>query len=245
MPDALTTIPALLRRAASDSADVEALVDGDVRLTFAELDAAVTRFARAVVAHGLQPGDRVVVWAPNSANWVVCALGVLAAGGVLCPVNTRFRGDEARYAVAKVQASMVILDDTFLDAAYLATLRGDGPPAGIGHPVPLLPSVHTVIDLGAATGREKVGDGVWSLEGFTALAEQVDLGVIDARIAAIEPDGVADILFTSGTTGYPKGAMVSHRSNLLVDLEWSRRAGLRAGDRYLIVNPFFLSLIHI
>src|SRR5688500_14781150 len=96
----VTTIPALLRQAAQDAAELEALVDGDLRMTFAELDAAVTRFARAAVAVGLEPGDRVVVWAPNSADWVVSALGVLAAGGVLCPVNTRFKGPEAREAVA-------------------------------------------------------------------------------------------------------------------------------------------------
>ena len=241
MSGVLTTIPALLRQAAQDAAEVEALVDGDVRMTFAELDAAVTRFARAAVAHGLEPGDRIVIWAPNSADWVISALGVLAAGGVLCPVNTRFRGEEARHAVAKVRATMVILDDAFLGANYLATLRGDGPPPVTGHPVPLLPSVRTVVDLSAAAGRTQAGDDVWPLADFTALADQVDPGVIDGRIAAIDPEGVADILFTSGTTGHPKGAMVSHASNLRVDLQWARLVGLRRGDRYLMVNPFFHS----
>ncbi len=240
MSDVLTTIPALLRQAAQDAAELEALVDGDVRMTFAELDAAVNRFARAAVAHGLEPGDRVVVWAPNSADWVVSALGVLAAGGVLCPVNTRFRGAEARSVIAKVRATMVVLDDAFLDAHYLAALRGDGPSPAVGRPVPLLPSVRTVVDL-SATGREQTDHGVWSLAGFTALADQVDPGVVDERIAALAPEDVSDILFTSGTTGYPKGAMVSHASNLRVDREWARLVGLRRGDRYLMVNPFFHS----
>lgn len=241
MNDECTTIPALLRQAAHDSADCEALVDGDVRLTFAELDAAVTRFARAAVAHGLQAGDRVAVWAPNSADWVVTALGVLAAGGVLCPVNTRFRGEEARYAIDKVRATMVVLDDTFLQTGYLAALRGAGSAPTAEQPAPLVPSVRTVIDLSADPGREQTGDGVWSLEGFTALADQVESAAVDERIAAIDPDSMADILFTSGTTGYPKGAMVSHLGNLRVNSEWARLVGMQTGDRYLMVNPFFHS----
>ena len=146
MSDVLTTIPALLRQAAQDAAELEALVDGDVRMTFAQLDAAVNRSARAAVAHGLEPGDRVIVWAPHSADWVVRALGVLAAGGVLCAVNPRVRGAEARSVIAKVRATMVVLDDAFLDTRYLAALRGDGPSPAAGRPVAQLPAVGSVVD---------------------------------------------------------------------------------------------------
>ncbi|SMC96065.1 FadD3 family acyl-CoA ligase [Lentzea albidocapillata] len=231
------TIPACLRSAAVEAPDVDAVVDGDVRLSFADLDAAVTRFARAVIARGLQPGDRAAVWAPNSAGWVVAALGILAAGGVLVPVNTRFKGEEARFALTKVRASMLVVEDRFLDHHYLAMLRDSSPEKPGGRrPVPALPHLHTVVTLDDTDDRTAL-----TLDAFLAGGDHTPESEVDRRIAAIRPDDVADILFTSGTTGYPKGAMVTHLSDLLVDEAWSDMCGLRPGDRYLLINPFFHS----
>ncbi len=237
MSEEFTTIPACLRAAAAEEPDTEALVDGDLRLTYAGLDAAVTRFARAAVAHGLRPGDRAAVWAPNSADWVIAALGILAAGGVLVPVNTRFKGAEARYALDKVRASLLVVDDGFLGNGYLAMLRDSSPVEPTAdRPVPALEHLRTVVTM------DDVDDPVaLPLGRFLSAAEAVPAHRVDERIAAIKPDDVADILFTSGTTGFPKGAMVTHRSDLLVDEAWSDMCGLRPGDRYLLVNPFFHS----
>lgn len=233
----LTTIPACLRAAALDAGTIEAVVDGDVRLTYAQLDAEVTRFARAAVACGLQPGDRAAVWAPNSARWVVAALGILAAGGVLVPVNTRFKGEEARYALGRVRASLLVVDDGFLDNNYLAAVRGDDPRAPSDEsPVPALPHLRTVVTLDATDDPVAL-----PFDAFLAGGESIPEAEVDRRIAALRPDDVADILFTSGTTGYPKGAMVTHGSNLRTDLAWAEMAGLRRADRYLLVNPFFHS----
>src|SRR5690242_3461534 len=91
------TVPSALRAAAADSPDVEAVVDGDLRLSFAALTTRAEEFARALVASGIQPGEAVSIWAPNSATWIVAALGSLAAGAVLVPVNTRYKGAEAHY----------------------------------------------------------------------------------------------------------------------------------------------------
>src|SRR3954462_15387623 len=93
------TVPAVLRAAASDSADVEAIVSGDVRLTFAQLQEQVTAFARAALADGVGPGDRVAVWAPNTDRWVIAALGALSVGAVLVPVNTRFKVEEVQHVL--------------------------------------------------------------------------------------------------------------------------------------------------
>ncbi|GAA2358338.1 FadD3 family acyl-CoA ligase [Dactylosporangium salmoneum] len=233
----LTTIPACLRMAAADSPSVEAVVDGDLRLTFAQLDAEVTTFARAAVARGLRPGDRAAVWAPNSGRWIIAALGILAAGGVLAPINTRFKGEEARYAIGRVRASLLVVEDGFLDNGYLAAVRGSDPrPPADRMPVPALPHVRTVVTIDTT-------DDPFALpfERFLAGAEAVPAHEIDRRIERLRPDDIADIMFTSGTTGYPKGATVTHAANMRVNLAWSEAVGLRPLDRYLLVNPFFHS----
>lgn len=233
-----TTIPACLGSAAAEAPDVEAVVDGDVRLTYADLQAQAHRFARAVIARGLRPGDRAAIWAPNSAVWVVSALGVLCAGGIVVPVNTRFKGAEARYVLGKVRASLLVVHDDFLHGGYLAALRDeDGLAApSCEFPVPGLPELRTVVTVDAT------GDPAAEfLESFLSKAEAVPQSVVDARIAEIAPDDVADVLFTSGTTGFPKGVMVSHRGDLNVDQAWADVVGLRPGDRYLLINPLFHS----
>lgn len=234
-----TTIPAELRAAAVDAPEVEAIVDGDIRLTFSQLRDEAERFARGLVAHGLAAGDRVMLWAPNSARWIIAAFGVMAAGGILSPINTRFKGAEARYAIDKVRATMLIVDDSFLGNDYLTMVRdADRAAPRADQPISACPSVHSVITLDTVAPADE------SVTGYDALladGETVPESEIDARIAAQSPEDVVDILFTSGTTGFPKGAMVTHRSNLLVDLAWCDMAGLRRGDRYLLINPFFHS----
>lgn len=234
-----TTIPACLRSAAAEVPDVEAVVDGDVRLTYADLEAQAHRFARAVIARGLRPGDRAAIWAPNSVSWVVSALGVLCAGGVVVPVNTRFKGAEARHVLGKVRANLLVVHDDFLHGGYLAALRDEGGPAAVPSaefPVPGLPELRTVV-----TVDETRDPAAVSLETLLSEAESVPQSAVDARIADIAPDDVADVLFTSGTTGFPKGAMVSHRGDLAVDQAWADMVGLRPGDRYLLINPLFHS----
>ena len=116
---AALSVPLLLRSAAADSPDVEAVVDGDLRLTYAELAAQAEEFARALVAAGVQPGEAVSIWAPNSATWVIASLGAHAAGAVLVPVNTRYKGAEARHLLAKARVVLLLVDQGFLGNDYL------------------------------------------------------------------------------------------------------------------------------
>lgn len=237
------TIPGTLREAAASCPDLEALIGGErqLPLSYRQLDEAVTLFARSLAARGVSPGERVALWAPNSARWVISALGILAAGAVLVPVNTRFKGAEVRYVLVKARVSAVVLDDNFLGNSYLSLLRDSGAAEGTHEPtperpLPLLPEVHTVVTVHATTDLAAL-----SWDRFHEFASRVPASQIDSRIAALDPQSVSDILFTSGTTGDPKGAMTTHEANIRVDRAWADMVGLRAGDRYLIINPMFHS----
>ncbi|HTR70755.1 MAG TPA: FadD3 family acyl-CoA ligase [Mycobacteriales bacterium] len=201
----------------------EALVDGDLRLTYAELDATVSEAARAVMAAGIDAGDRVAIWGPNCARWVIAALALQRAGAVLVPLNTRFVGDEAAYVLAKAGVRLLFTVTDFLDRDYPASLPRDAVP-----------------DLGRIVIMSgPVDDGCESWDVFLAGGGSVDGDALAACTASIGSDDLSDILFTSGTTGAPKGAMCTHGQTLRAYAVWSTVVGLREGDRYLIVNPFF------
>jgi acyl-CoA synthetase (AMP-forming)/AMP-acid ligase II len=214
-----TTVPAVLRRAAEHFADVEAVADGEVRLTFAELAERAADGARAFVTAGLEPGDRVAIWAPNIHEWVVAALSTHLAGGVLVPLNTRFKGLEAADIVARSRARLLLCVNGFLDNDYVTAIRD----AGVA-----LPSLEQIVVL---RGDVAPGDTSWS--DFVARATPT------AVLPEIRPGDLSDILFTSGTTGRPKGVMTTHAQTVRVFDDWSRIVGLVEADRYLVVNPFF------
>ncbi|MEX3101640.1 MULTISPECIES: FadD3 family acyl-CoA ligase [unclassified Streptomyces] len=193
------TIPELVLSTADRFGDAEAVVDGELRLTFRDLADRVRRTAGAFASAGIGPGDRVALWAPNSAEWIVAAFGLLTAGGVLVPVNTRFLDEEAHDIVVRSGAKALLVQNGFLDREFT------GPPG-----VP-------VLDL--------------KTSGFLASGVPLD--------PKTGEDDLADIVFTSGTTGRPKGVMTTHGQTLRLYTEWCDLARLRQGDRYLIVNPFF------
>ena len=209
------TIPGALATAAARHGDRPAYVQGDTTVSFAGLLARVRDTARSLCALGLQPGDRVCVWAPNSIDWVVAALATTYAGGVLVPVNSRYTASEVADIVERTHARIVVVDDGFLGRTQIADL-----PAASD-----LETVREVVDLN-------------HLDRLAGLATDVD---VDARAGAVSPDDVADILFTSGTTGRSKGAMSTHRQTIGVADVWGALGGVGAEDRYLVVNPFFHS----
>jgi HIP---CoA ligase len=222
--DPVRSIPALAQWAAAQYGGAEAVVDGETRLTFRELAALAHQATRAAMARGIRPGDRVAIWAPNSWEWIVATLGTLGAGAWLVPVNTRFKGDEAAYVLDRADVAALFTVRGFLGTDYVAMLRETAP-----H---LRCLDHVVFLAGSRTGERTFDD-------YLATGDAVDEADAVARIASLGPDDVADVIFTSGTTGRPKGVMLEHGASLRAFDVWARCFGLREGDRYLIVNPFF------
>ena len=223
-PSSVGTIPRLVIDSSERHAELPALEseDGKTTIRYAELAQAMERSAKAFIAAGLEPGDRVGIWAQNCVEWVIAAIGLQAAGGVLVPLNTRFKGPEAAYILNKSRARILVTAGEFLGTRYVDLAREES-----------LDTVEQIVDLLG----ESPDATAW--EDFLRAGEGVASEEVTSRIDAIEPDQLSDILFTSGTTGKPKGAMCTHEQVLRGYESWTEVVGLRKGDRYLVVNPFF------
>jgi acyl-CoA synthetase (AMP-forming)/AMP-acid ligase II len=245
------TIPAVLVHAAREYGDATALAEpGGPRLSYRELHEQAVLVARALMAEGVQPGDRVALWSPNTHHWVLAALGTLCAGATLVPVSTRFTGHEALDVISRSGARGLIVAGPFLGTDRLAALRAaaaeetggyHGPGAALGRLL-LVVSV-PVEDRPAEDGPAEDGpaEGATGWDDFTRRASAVPAAEAARRARAVRPDDVSDILFTSGTTGRSKGAMTAHRQSLAVARAWADCGQLSRADRYLVVNPFFHS----
>ena len=213
------TVPAALERAAREFGDGEAVVDPNDRWTFAQLHDESLRVARALAASGVRPGDRVALWSPNSARWIAASFGVYAAGAVLVPVNTRFKGMEAAHVLGRSGASVLLASSDAVGTNLLGLLEDAELP--------------TLRERVVVEGPAHAGAVSWD----DFLARGATDG--DRPLPVVGDNDLADIIFTSGTTGAPKGAMLGHGPSVRTYEAWSDAVGLRRGDRYLCVYPFF------
>ncbi|QUR69124.1 3-((3aS,4S,7aS)-7a-methyl-1,5-dioxo-octahydro-1H-inden-4-yl)propanoate--CoA ligase FadD3 [Mycobacterium spongiae] len=216
------TVPAAVDRSVRQLPGHDALVTDDRSFTSHELRDEVYRAAAALVALGVERGDRVAIWSPNTWHWVVACLAIHHAGAAMVPLNTRYTAEEAADILGRTKAPVLFAMGRFLDADRAADLDRAALPA-------LRHIVRVPID---------EPDGTWD-EFMDAGAGAGTLDAVRARASAVSPDDVSDILFTSGTTGRSKGVMCAHRQSLSASASWAANGKITSADRYLCINPFF------
>ncbi|WP_293390169.1 AMP-binding protein [Nevskia sp.] len=203
-----------LRRAAQRDPDKTVLVDGEVRLSYGQLDARVSRCANALIADGLLPGERVVTLCNNSLDFVVAFFGIQRAGLIWVPINTSLGLDDVRYIVEHAEARYAIVDSAQL----------------------LRPELRMLLETQPGCGLVIEGPAAGALRAFNA--------ALDAQ-PANEPDveihdrDVSQIMYTSGTTGRPKGVMQTHQAVVMAALANAMEMGLRREDIGNAMMPLF------
>jgi len=216
------TVPAALDRLARQLPDHDALITDERSFTAAGLRDEVHRAAAALIALGVQPKDRVAIWSPNTWHWVVACLAIHHAGAAMVPLNTRYTAEEAGDILARTGAPVLFAMGRFLGTDRVAGLDRLDSQA--------LPALRHVVRIPI-----DADDGTWD----DFIAEGAEPAALAARAAAVTPDDVSDILFTSGTTGRSKGVLCAHRQSLSASASWAANGKITSDDRYLCINPFF------
>jgi acyl-CoA synthetase (AMP-forming)/AMP-acid ligase II len=219
------TLPRALLASVEAQGDRPALVrpDGQVVSYRAMLDRAL-RAGAALRGLGIRKGDCIGVWLPNSLEWVEAALGAFFIGAVVVPVSTRMKGEEAAYLLRKSRARALVVRDRFLGVDFTRLLDDE--------------------DLPALESRLVAGEAREGWRAWRDLVAAPGAGAMEAVLAsgrAVAPEDLAEVIFTSGTTGFPKGAMLRHGQIVRTYRFYADRADIRAGDRYLIIAPMFHS----
>lgn len=223
----LSIADALLRAALTEPSR-EAVVAEGSRISYAELAAYSDTVARALAQLGVAAGEHVGICAGNGIEWAVLFHGIVRAGAVCVPINTRLRAEEIAYQLRQSDVVMLFLAERLLSIDFVSLIREICPAVDRQLPDPMLPKLRHVVVLG-----ERVPAGCEAYADFMVRAV--------GEVPRAMPDGSmpALIQYTSGTTSFPKGAVLSHRSMVKDAYFVGCRMGMTASDRYLGARPFF------
>ncbi len=222
-----TTTPELVHAAAAEFGERIFIREGDRDISFRQFLELTRTAAAALVAGGFNAGEKAAIWAPNCQQWAIAALAIQYCGGTLVTLNTRFKGSEAATVLNASGASVLFCAGNFLDTDYPALLKDQS-----------LPSLRELVLFQEADSESGTDWQDFLTRGEAFLASEGSES-IDAIATAVAADSPSDILFTSGTTGTPKGVITSHGQNLMAFRTWADVLGLDVADRYLAINPFF------
>jgi fatty-acyl-CoA synthase len=235
------TVGDLLTRLAQALPGREALVyGGGPRFTFAALEQEARTIARGLMALGVARGERVVVWATNVPEWVVLQFAVAKTGAILVTANTSLRARDIEYVLRQSEAATLIAIRGFREVDYASELAAIGATSGA------IPGLERLIFLSRrSAGNEKADIGDGTPPGFVpydelrAAAARVSEAELDARSAGVGPDDVINMQYTSGTTGFPKGVMLSSRNIVNNGEALGRILGYTPADRLCLCVPLF------
>jgi fatty-acyl-CoA synthase len=229
------TVGSLITRLAEALPDNEALVYSErgLRLTFAELEAEARLVARGLMACGVERGERVALWATNVPEWVTLQFALSKIGAILVTVNTSLRAPEIDYLLRQSEAATVITIRGFRDVDYVGALREIGAVGDMK-----LPSLKRAIFIGRGED-DGCPEGLTPYEKLRDMAADVTEAQLDAREREVGLDDVINMQYTSGTTGFPKGVMLSSR-NIVNNGYWlGRGLGYTSRDRLCLCVPLF------
>lgn len=234
------TIGARLDAVAEATPDAPALVvpRQDVRWSYERLRRETDAFAAGLVALGLQPGDRIGIWSQNNAEWVVTQFATAKAGLILVNINPAYRAHELEYALNKVGCVALVLAAAFKTSDYIGILQGLAPEFSDCAPGALhaakLPALRIAIRMG-----DEATPGMFNFGQIAGLAGEADVARLAAVKASLQFDDPINIQFTSGTTGQPKGATLTHHNILNNGFFVGEGIRLQASDRLCIPVPFY------
>ena len=230
------TIGAQLELTAARFPDNEALVVPyqGVRWPYAAFNEMVDELAAGLLALGLEPGDRIGIWSPNNSEWALTQFAAAKAGLVLVNINPAYRLAELEYALNKVECRALVTAEAFKSSRYLDMLRSLAPELDRCRPGALkadkLPHLETVVRLG-----EEAGAGMYNFAEIPGLAGAAERDRLRALGRALQFDDPINIQFTSGTTGFPKGATLSHHN--ILNNGYFNGVTLRLGERDRVCIP--------